>query len=296
MVILVAVDAAALCLRSANSVLLRGSSSALHSNEALVTLMRRVLREQEFPEDAVVMVPNPTREELLDMLQLRGTLDAIVPRGGAGLIDHVVAHSKVPVLETGAGVCHTYLAATAPYEYAEAIVINAKVQRPSVCNACETLLIDKKWSEDKILSLFQALAEKEVTLRLDDALSAIAKTAGISFEHATEDDWSAEYLDLTLACKQVSGVVEAIEHIHRYGTAHSECIVSADNAEASRFLAGVDAAAVYHNASTRFTDGFEFGFGAEIGISNQKLHARGPMGLRELTTYKYLLRGEGTIR
>ena len=276
----VTVDAAALCLKTSNSVLLRGSKSAYHSNTILVEIMQSALEAFAIPREAVSLVPYTERESVMHMLGLRECLDVIIPRGGAALINFVVEHAKVPVLETGAGNCHMYIDKAAPEQLAAALVINAKTQRPSVCNAIETLLVHKDWAQQHLSELCSKLEAKGVDVRRE----------------ATEEDLHTEFLDLILAVKIVEDVKEAVAHINRYGTKHSECIVSNDASSVSYFQQHVDAAAVYHNVSTRFTDGFEFGFGAEIGISTQKLHARGPMGLRELTSYKYLLSGSGQIR
>jgi len=223
---------------------------------------------------------------------LRGYLDVVIPRGGAGLIQRVVNESKVPVIETGVGNCHLYIARSAPADMAMELAVNAKTQRPSVCNAIETLLVDEKWAQEHLPALAASLAEKGVILKG----CSLARELVPSMEAAGDEDWDAEFLDLVLAVKVVGSVDEAIEHINRHGTKHSEAIVTMDEQEAERFLQSVDAAVVYHNVSTRFSDGFEFGFGAEIGISTQKLHARGPMGLQALTTYKYVVRGNGQIR
>lgn len=288
----VTVDAAGLCLKTGNAVMLRGGSDALASNRKLVDVLQEGLRQAGMTDKAVQLVATTDRQAVHEMLQLRGYLDVIIPRGGAGLIQRVVNESKVPVIETGVGNCHLYIARSAEPEMAMALAVNAKTQRPSVCNAIETLLVDRDWAARHLAELAARLAEKGVTLKG----CAVAREMVPSMEEATEEDWETEYLDLVLAVKVVVNVDEAIEHINRYGTKHSEGIVTADEGEAERFLRAVDAAVVYHNVSTRFSDGFEFGFGAEIGISTQKLHARGPMGLAALTTYKYVVRGNGQIR
>lgn len=288
----VTVDAAALCLKTGNAAFLRGSSSALHSNKAIVALIQQALDAHQIPREAVQLLEDTSYETSDRMLRLNQYLDVLIPRGGAGLISHVVQHATVPVLETGVGNCHIYIDESADPAMAMSIMLNAKTQRPAVCNAAETLLIHKNWAHQHALPLFQALKDHGVELR------GCEKTVGMdpSLQLATEQDWKAEYLDLTIAVKIIDAVEEAIAHIEEYGTGHSECIVTHNKEHARKFMMEIDAAAVYHNASTRFTDGFEFGFGAEIGISTQKLHARGPMGLKELTSYKYLMYGEGQIR
>lgn len=288
----VTVDAAALCLKTGNAAFLRGSSSALHSNKAIVELIQQALAANQLPKEAVQLLEDTSRETSDQMLRLNQYLDVLIPRGGAGLISHVVQHATVPVLETGVGNCHVYIDESADPEMAVSIALNAKTQRPAVCNAAETLLIHKSWADQHGPLIFQALKDKGVELH------ACERTAELdpSLKRATEQDWKTEYLDLILAVKIVESVEEAIAHIEEFGTGHSECIVTQNKAHAQKFMMEIDAAAVYHNASTRFTDGFEFGFGAEIGISTQKLHARGPMGLKELTSYKYLLYGQGQIR
>lgn len=288
----VTVDAAALAFKAGSAMLLRGSSSAYESNAALVRVMRESLEKSGVTPDAVCLVEDPSHETVDRMLKLREYIDLIVPRGGAKLINNAVMNSTVPVLQTGTGNCHVYVDATADYAMAEAIVINAKTQRTGVCNAAESLLVEKSWAEKHLGSLLAALKGKSVELHGDEA--AAAYTEGMI--PATESDWADEYLRLAMAVKVVSGVKEAVEHINHYGTKHTECIVTADAQNADYFLKNVDAAVVDWNASTRFTDGFEFGFGAELGISTQKLHARGPLGLEEITSYKYLVLGTGQVR
>lgn len=288
----VTVDAAALAFKAGSAMLLRGSSSAYESNAALVRVMRESLEKSGVTPDAVCLVEDPSHETVDRMLKLREYIDLIVPRGGARLINNAVMNSTVPVLQTGTGNCHVYVDATADYGMAEAIVINAKTQRTGVCNAAETLLVEKSWAEAHLKQLLSALTGKKVELHGDEA--AAAYTEGMI--PATESDWADEYLRLAMAVKVVSGVKEAVEHINRYGTKHTECILTANEANADYFLKNVDAAVVDWNASTRFTDGFEFGFGAELGISTQKLHARGPLGLEEITSYKYLVLGTGQVR
>ena len=288
----VTADAAGLCLKSANACLLRGGSEAPLTNCAVVDCLSAAA-EAHLPAGVVQLVRDPSRETAAQMMRLNGYLDVLIPRGGAGLIRSVVETASVPVIETGAGVCHTYVDAAADIPMAAAIVANAKCSRPSVCNACETLLVHEEIAARALPAIAAALEAAHATeLRGCPRACAILPQA----LPATEEDWSAEYGDYILAVRVVSGVEEAIAHINRYGTHHSECIVTEHIPTAERFLSAVDAAAVYVNASTRFTDGEEFGFGAEIGISTQKLHARGPMGLHELTSVKYVVRGAGQVR
>lgn len=288
----VTADAAGLCLKSANACLLRGGSEAIHTNSAVVDCLSAAVAAF-VPADAVQLVRDTSRETAAEMMRLNGYLDVLIPRGGAGLIRSVVQTATVPVIETGAGVCHTYVDAAADIPMAAAIVANAKCSRPSVCNACETLLVHRDIAARALPAIAAALEAAHATeLRGCPQTCAILPRA----LPATEEDWSAEYGDYILSVRVVDGVEEAIRHINRYGTHHSECIVTEHLPTAERFLNAVDAAAVYVNASTRFTDGEEFGFGAEIGISTQKLHARGPMGLHELTSVKYVVRGAGQVR
>ena len=288
----VTADAAGLCLKSANACLLRGGSEAIHTNSAVVDCLSAAAAAF-VPADAVQLVRDTSRETAAEMMRLNGYLDVLIPRGGAGLIRSVVQTATVPVIETGAGVCHTYVDAAADIPMAAAIVANAKCSRPSVCNACETLLVHRDIAARALPAIAAALEAAHATeLRGCPQTCAILPRA----LPATEEDWSAEYGDYILSIRVVDGVEEAIRHINRYGTHHSECIVTEHLPTAERFLNAVDAAAVYVNASTRFTDGEEFGFGAEIGISTQKLHARGPMGLHELTSVKYVVRGAGQVR
>lgn len=288
----VTADAAGLCLKSANACLLRGGSEAIHTNSAVVDCLSAAAAAF-VPADAVQLVRDTSRETAAEMMRLNGYLDVLIPRGGAGLIRSVVQTATVPVIETGAGICHTYVDAAADIPMAAAIVANAKCSRPSVCNACETLLVHRDIAARALPAIAAALEAAHATeLRGCPQTCAILPRA----LPATEEDWSAEYGDYILSVRVVDGVEEAIRHINRYGTHHSECIVTEHLPTAERFLNAVDAAAVYVNASTRFTDGEEFGFGAEIGISTQKLHARGPMGLHELTSVKYVVRGAGQVR
>lgn len=288
----VTVDAASLAFKAGSAVLLRSSSSAYESSAALVRIMRETLSDCGVNPDAVCLVEDRSHGAVDEMLKMRGYIDLIVPRGGAGLIRNAVMNATVPVLETGTGNCHIYVDASADYEMAERIVINAKTQRTGVCNAAETLLVQSDWAEAHLRELLKALTDREVELHGDGAAAGYAE----GMIPATEADWADEYLRLAMAVKVVSGVEEAVEHINRYGTKHTECILTADGKSAEYFLKNVDAAVVDWNASTRFTDGFEFGFGAELGISTQKLHARGPMGLKEITSYKYLVIGSGQAR
>jgi glutamate-5-semialdehyde dehydrogenase len=287
----VTVDAVGLCLKTGNVVVLKGGSEAIHSNRMLVQILRKVLVDYDLPEDAVQLIDSTEREVTVAFMRLNQYIDVLIPRGGAGLIKTVVENSIIPVIETGVGNCHTYIDSEADLEMARKIAFNAKVQRPGVCNAMETLLVNRQVAA-AILPLLSADYKKAgVELRgCPETCKLISATL------ATEEDWATEYLDLILAVKIVNDLDEAIHHINRYSTKHSECIVTNNYQKARRFLAEIDAAAVYVNASTRFTDGFEFGFGAEIGISTQKLHTRGPMGLEALTTIKYIIYGDGQIR
>ncbi len=288
----VTVDAAVLALKAGSAAVLRGSSNALHSNRVLSAVMRAAIAGAGLPADALQLVDSPDRSLVTELLEARGKVDLVIPRGGAGLIRHVVENARVPVIETGVGNCHVYVHASADLDTAAAIVHNAKVQRPGVCNAAETLLVDAAVAERFLPAALSRLTASGVELVGCDRTRAIVDGVG----EATEEDWATEFLDLKLAVRVVDGPDEALEHIARYGTQHSEAVVANDLGVAERFRNEVDAAAVYVNASTRFTDGFAFGFGAEIGISTQKLHARGPMGLAEIVTYKYLVDGEGQVR
>ena len=288
----VTVDAAALCLKSGNAVILRGGKEALHSNMALTAIMRDALNQSGLPMDCVSLVASTSRESATEMMNLTGYLDVLIPRGGAGLIRSVVENARVPVIQTGVGVCHIYVHEKADLQMAADILYNAKCSRPSVCNAAECVLVDRAVAE-QFLPMAQArLADKHVEFRGCPETCAILPDA----VPATEEDWDTEYGDYILAAKVVEGQDESMDFIAAHGTGHSEAIVTADYFAAQRFLDEVDAAAVYVNASTRFTDGGEFGLGAEIGISTQKMHARGPMGLEELTSCKYVIYGEGQVR
>ena len=288
----VTADAFGLCFKSGNAVILRGGSDAIRSNEAIVAAIRRGLLAAGLPEDAVQLVADTSRESARELMRLNGYLDVLIPRGSAGLIRTVVENSTVPVIETGTGNCHVYVDATADFQMALDIIYNAKTQRIGVCNACESLLVHQSIAEEFLPLLKERLDEKQVEIRADEASCRLVP----GFVPAAEEDWGREYLDYILSLKQVGSLEEAIAHINRYGTGHSEAIVTRDYGNAQRFLEEVDAAAVYVNASTRFTDGAQFGFGAEIGISTQKLHARGPMGLLALTTTKYIIYGNGQVR
>ena len=288
----VTVDAASLAFKAGSAILLRGSGSAYESNAAEVRIMRDALESTGVTPDAVCLVEEKGHDVVDKMLTLRGYIDLIVPRGSARLINNAVEKATVPILQTGTGNCHVYVDESADYAMAEAIVINAKTQRTSVCNAAETLLVQENWAEAHLKDLLKALTDKNVELHGDE--DAARYTTGMI--PAAESDWADEYLRLAMAVKVVPDVKAAVEHINRYGTKHTECIVTADAANADYFLKNVDAAVVDWNASTRFTDGFEFGFGAELGISTQKLHARGPMGLEEITSYKYMVIGTGQVR
>lgn len=289
----VTVDAAALCIKSGNACILRGGKEAICSNTALTDIMREALKTAGLPENCVCLVSDTSRESANELMALRGYLDVLIPRGGAGLIDAVVRNAKVPVIETGKGNCHVYVDADADLNMAADIVENAKCSRPSVCNAMETLLVHEAAAEELLPMLLPRFQKYNVELRCDkEALKIFGSGAVL----ATEQDWETEYDDTILAVKIVPDMDAAMEHIALYGTGHSEAIVTNDYGKARRFLNEVDAAAVYVNASTRFTDGGEFGLGAEIGISTQKIHARGPMGLREMTSSKYIIYGNGQIR
>ncbi len=288
----VTVDAAVLCLKSGNAVILRGSKDILRSNICLVKLMRQALTEAGLDPDCIALVEDPSRETATAFMKLSGYLDVLIPRGGAGLIRSTVENATVPVIETGTGNCHVYVDKDADLEKALPILMNAKTQRTSVCNACESLLIHRTVAGVFGPAAVKALLEKGVVIHGDET----ARTWDSRILPATEEDYYKEYLALELSVKVVDSAEEAIAHINKYSTKHSDCIVSESYTTVKKFLLGVDSACVYANASTRFSDGFEFGLGAEIGISTQKLHARGPMGLTALTTYKYVVLGEGQVR
>ena len=286
-------DAAALCLKAGSAVILRGGKEAINSNKAIAELMRDAVEAAGLPRDCIGLVTDTSRQSATELMQLSDYLDVLIPRGGAGLIKSVVENAKVPVIETGVGNCHVYVDESADLEMAANIIFNAKTSRPSVCNAIETVLVHEAVAE-KALPLIKAeLDKKNVEIRGCEKTRAIL---GNCVVHATENDYAIEFLDFILAVKVVKDIDEALDHIAKYSTGHSESIVTSDYNAANKFTAGVDSAAVYVNASTRFTDGGEFGLGAEIGISTQKLHARGPMGLNELTSMKFIIRGCGQIR
>ncbi len=283
-------DAAGLCLKSGNAAFLRGSSTAVHSNLAIAAVLREAVSKAGLPEDAVIVVEDTSRSAAVEFMQQRGLVDCLIPRGGASLIASILEHATVPFVIDGDGNCHVYVDAAADLDVAERILVNAKTQRPSVCNAAESLVVHSSVAADFLPRVDRALADVEL---VGDQRS---RTLVPRIGEAVEDDWSTEYLDMKMSVRVVDSLDEAIEHVNETSTGHSEAIVTTDVAAADRFLAEVDAAAVLLNASTRFVDGEEFGFGAEIGISTQKLHARGPMGLQQLTTAKYVVRGDGQIR
>ena len=292
----VTVDAAGLGLKSGNAVLLRGSSSAFESNTALVTVMQDALEASGLPRDCVQLVPGTTHEAAKHLMTARGLVDVLIPRGGAGLIRSVVEESTVPVIETGVGNCHVYIDADADVEKAVRLLVNSKTHRPSVCNAAETVLVHVDIADEFLPVALGALKGSGVTVHGDKRVRGYAASSGVEFADVTDEDWASEYLSLDLAAGVVDSLDEAVSHIRRWSSGHTEAIVTEDQGAVRRFVAQVDAAAVMVNASTRFTDGGEFGFGAEIGISTQKLHARGPMGLPELTSTKYVVTGDGHIR
>ena len=285
-------DAAGLCFKSGNAVILRGGSEAINSNKAIAEALREGLKSVGLVEDAVQLVEDTSREVATEMMKLNDYIDVLIPRGGAGLIKAVVNNATVPVIETGTGNCHIYVDEDCDFEMAKNIIINAKTSRPSVCNAAEKLLINEKIAGKFMPIIFEALRENNVEIRGDESLKALDDSVIL----ASEEEWYNEYLDYTIGVKIIKDINEAINHINKFGSGHSEAIVTKSYEASQTFLQKVNAAAVYVNASTRFTDGEEFGFGAEIGISTQKLHARGPMGLKELTTIKYIIFGNGQIR
>lgn len=288
----VTADAFGLCFKTGNVAILKGGSDAIHSNQAIVHCLRATLKDQGVEPDALLLIEDTSRETASAFMKLNAYVDVLIPRGGAGLIRAVVENSTIPVIETGTGNCHIYVDETADLTMAAEIILNAKTQRVGVCNACESLLVHKKAAEKLLPALAKRLAEKQVEIRGDEEVQRLVEDA----VPASEEDWGKEYLDYILSIKTVSSVDEAIAHINHYNTGHSEAIITENYTHAQKFLDEVDAACVYVNASTRFTDGFEFGYGAEIGISTQKLHARGPMGLLALTTTKYIIYGNGQIR
>lgn len=292
----VTADAAGICLKSGNAAVLRGGSLAAASNEVIARVLHDAAVAAGMPRGCIGAITSTDRAAADELMQLHGVVDVLIPRGGAGLIRHCVETSKVPVIETGTGNCHVYVHESADFERARAIIVNAKCRRLGVCNAAETLLVDEAAAEGFLPAALADLAERGVTLHADERAAAVAAAHGIAVVPADEADWATEYLAPDLAVHVVSGVDEAIEHVNRFGTKHSEAIVAEDERAVEAFLARVDAAAVYANASTAFTDGAQFGLGAEIGISTQKLHARGPFALDALTSYKYVLRGSGQVR
>lgn len=285
-------DAAGLCLKTGNACILRGGSDAINSNKAIIKALAKGVERAGLPKESIQLVEDTSREIATEMMKLNEYIDVLIPRGGAGLIQSVVKNATVPVIQTGTGNCHIYVDESCDFDMAVKIAVNAKAQRPSACNAAEKLLVNEKIAKDFLPLAVKALRENGVILKGDTSAQAIID----DIEKANEDDWGKEYLDYIMAVKIVKDVDEAIAHINKYGTGHSEAIITESYKNSQKFLQRVDAAAVYVNASTRFTDGGQFGFGAEIGISNQKLHARGPMGLKELTTIKYIIYGNGQIR
>lgn len=288
----VTVDAAAMCLKSGNAVILRGGREAIGTNTALCALIQDSLEKAGLPRDGVQLVEDVSRQSAMALMTLRPYVDLLIPRGGKGLIRSALEHATVPVLETGEGVCHVYVDGAADIDMAVKVTVNAKCNRCSTCNAAECLLVDRGIAPRALPPIAQALIAQGVELRGDEEARRLAP----GMKAAAEEDWGREYNDMIMAVRVVEGIEEALRHIARYGTRHSEAIITEDPAARQRFFDAVDAAAVYHNASTRFTDGGEFGFGAEIGIATQKLHCRGPVGITNLTTYKYLIEGEGQIR
>lgn len=288
----VTADAFALTLKSGNAVVLKGGSDAIHSNSAITKSLQAALRALHAPEDAVLLIESTDRKDTNELMQMKGLVDVLIPRGSKRLIQAVTENSKVPVIETGAGNCCIYVDKEADFDMAIRVILNAKTQRTGVCNAAESLIVHRDIEAEFLPLLAKAMKEKNVELHADeDSITYLPEAIP-----ATEDDFSTEYLDLKMSVKTVDSVEEAIEHINRVHTGHSDCILTGNKETAEKFLSKIDSACVYWNASTRFTDGFEFGFGAEIGISTQKLHARGPMGLKELTIYKYRVTGNGAVR
>ena len=287
----VTIDCAALCIKSSNTCVLKGGKEAFNTNKYLVSLIHQALKQNSLNENVVVLCDNPTREEVAKLMRAKQYIDLLIPRGSANLINYTVENARVPVIETGAGICHVYIDKDYDEDMAINIVVNAKVSRPSVCNSIETLLINKDIAPYILPKLYTALKENNVVVKGNTEVKEI-----IDVQLIDDEEYDIEYLNLTLAIKLVDNVDEAIEHINKFGTKHSESIISKNKESINKFFNGVDAAAIYHNASTRFTDGYVFGLGAEIGISTQKMHARGPMGLKELTTYTYHIEGNGQIR
>ncbi len=288
----VTADAFGLCFKTGNAVILRGGSDAIHSNERISEVLRQGVKECGLPENSIQLITDTSREVVTEFMKLNRFVDLLIPRGGAGLIQNVIENSLIPVIETGTGNCHIFVDESADQDKALDIIDNAKTQRMGVCNACESLVVHEKIAAEFLPKIYERLSAKNITFRADGEARAVVP----SMEEATEEDFGKEYLGSLISVKTVANVDEAIEHINRYHTKHSDAILTNNEANAEAFLKRIDSACVYVNASTRFTDGEEFGFGAEIGISTQKLHARGPMGLRELTSYKYLIRGNGQVR
>ena len=289
-------DAFGLCFKSGNCAILKGGSDAIHSNIAIVSAMQEALREMNIPDGVLSLIEATDHETTNRFMKMKQYVDLLIPRGGRGLIQTVVNEATIPVIETGTGNCHVYVDNSADFDMAVNIIRNAKTQRIGVCNACESIVVNRAIAKEFLPRLYASLKEYDVQMRGDDtAVECLGADQPLVIP-ATEEDWGTEYLDYIMSVKVVDTIDEAIEHINRYNTKHSECIVTENAQTAEKFLNEVDAACVYVNASTRFTDGFEFGFGAEIGISTQKLHARGPMGLKELTSYKYKIHGNGQIR
>ncbi len=291
----VTADAFGLCFKTGNVVILRGGKDAIHSNQAIVTCIQEALEEQNLPKEAISFITDTSHETAREFMHMNGYVDVLIPRGGAGLIRTVVENATIPVIETGTGNCHIFVDESADFTMACDIIVNAKTQRIGVCNACESLLVHKNIVETFIPVLEKRLAEKNVEIRADEEIQKVSVPEALIIP-AVEEDWGTEYLDYKISAKTVASLEEAIVHINRYNTGHSDAIITNNYMNAEKFLNEVDAAAVYVNASTRFTDGFEFGFGAEIGISTQKLHARGPMGLEALTSTKYIIYGNGQVR
>lgn len=288
----VTIDAATLSLKTNNAVILRGSSSAIHSNMALVKSIHRALEKSSLPIEAVQLIEDTSRETASELFRLNDYLDVLIPRGGAKLIETVISQSTVPVIETGAGNCHTFIDKTAEKAMTEEIILNAKLQRPSVCNAIESIIMHEDWFEKHGVQLLEKLVENDVEVIAEQKVVDAFPKAKL----ATEEDWGTEYLGMSVSVKLIDNADDAIDHINKYGTHHSDAIITEDEVNKQKFLQKVDSTTVYHNASTRFTDGFEFGYGAEIGISTQKLHARGPMGLQALTSTKFVVQGSGQVR
>ena len=291
----VTADAFGLCFKTGNVVILRGGKDAIHSNQAIVTCIQEALEEQNLPKEAISFITDTSHETAREFMHMNGYVDVLIPRGGAGLIRTVVENATIPVIETGTGNCHIFVDESADFTMACDIIVNAKTQRIGVCNACESLLVHKNIVETFIPVLEKRLAEKNVEIRADEEIQKVSVPEALIIP-AVEEDWGTEYLDYKISAKTVDSLEEAIVHINRYNAGHSDAIITNNYMNAEKFLNEVDAAAVYVNASTRFTDGFEFGFGAEIGISTQKLHARGPMGLEALTSTKYIIYGNGQVR